>query len=294
MKLTKDQKMKFVQDGAAEIKKYSVIGVLPLNAIPDRLVQKARNSMRAQTKFIIAKKSLLIRILESDGKTKPLAGELGGMSAILLSNEDPFVLYRNFKASSIKLAAKPGQVSPEDINIEAQETTLQPGQTVTELKQAGIDVQIQKGKVVIAKDKVLVKKGTVISVAVAKALKTLDIMPFTAAISPRVLMQGSLVFTTDVLSITPTQVSGDMTIAFRSALALSIDAGIVNQYTIVTLIERAYRGAMAVGIEGKVPEPGIVEKLVANAALQANALGSMVKEEPAAAPAEAPAAAPAS
>ncbi|MCW6160538.1 MAG: 50S ribosomal protein L10 [Candidatus Micrarchaeales archaeon] len=289
MKFTKDQKMKFVQEQAGEVKKYSVVGVLPLNAIPDRLVQKARNSMRSQTRFIIAKKSLLIRILESDEKTKPLVGELGGMSAILLSNEDPFVLYQNFKSSSIKLAAKPGQVAPEDINIEAQETTLQPGQTVTELKQAGIDVQIQKGKVVIAKDKVLVKKGTVISVAVAKALKTLDIMPFTAAITPKVLLQGKLVFTTDVLSITPTVVSGEMSVAFRSALALSIEAGIVNQYTIVTLIERAFRSALAVGIEGKVPEPGIVEKLVANAALQASALGSMVKEEPAEASAKAPA-----
>lgn len=281
MKLTKEQKMKFVQEQAGEIKKYSVVGVLPLSAIPDRLVQKARNSMRSQTKFIIAKKSLLTRILESDEKTKPLAVQLGGMSAILLSNEDPFALYQNFKTNSLKLSAKPGQVAPDDINIEAQETALQPGQTVTELKQAGIDVQIQKGKVVIAKDKVLVKKGTVISVAVAKALKTLDIQPFSAVIEPKVLLQGKLTFTSDVLSITPVLVSGEMSVAFRSALALSIEAGIVNQYTIVTLIERAYRGAMAVGVEGKVPEPGIVEKLVANAALQANALGSMVKEEPA-------------
>ena len=38
-----------------------------------------------------------------------------------------------------------------------------PGQAVTDLKTAGIDVQIQKGKVVISKDKVITKKGEVIT-----------------------------------------------------------------------------------------------------------------------------------
>ena len=59
-----------------------------------------------------------------------------------------------------------------------------PGQTVTELKAAGIDVQIQKGKVVIAKDKVLVKKGETISPGVAKALHTLEVYPFSAVVDP--------------------------------------------------------------------------------------------------------------
>ena len=59
-----------------------------------------------------------------------------------------------------------------------------PGQTVTELKTAGIDVQIQKGKVVIAKDKMLVKKGEQMTPKVAKALHSSKYIPFNAVVEP--------------------------------------------------------------------------------------------------------------
>jgi large subunit ribosomal protein L10 len=277
--LNKQQKMKFVDERSRELKKYSVVGILPVNSIPDRLVQASRNKMRPQVKFIIAKKSLLTRILESDANTKPLVKELTGMSAIVLSNEDPFVLYKGFKANSLKLGAKPNSIAPADINIEAGETSIQPGQAVTELKQAGIDVQIQKGKVVIAKEKVLVKKGGIITTAVSKALKTLGIMPFTATIEPQVLLSGKMIFTKDVLRIDTQQVVAEMVQGFTYALTISLKAKIVNRYTITTFIQTSYREAMALGIAAEIPEPGIIEKLLASAALQAASLNSMVKEE---------------
>ncbi len=289
IKLSKDQKMKFVGEQQKELKKYSVIGVLPVNGIPDRLVQASRNKMRPQVKFIIAKKSLLTRILDADPKTKPLVKELTGMSAILLSNDDPFAIYRGFKSNSLKLSAKPKQRAPEDINIQGGETSIQPGQAVTELKQAGIDVQIQKGKVVIAKDKTLVKKGEVISLAVSKALKTLDIQPFVASIEPSAMLSGGLMFTKDILGIDSKQVAGEVSLGFSQAFALSLKAKIVNRYTVVPMITDAFRAAVAVGYTAKLYESGIIDKLMAEAVLQATALNILIKppEQPAAAPTEA-------
>lgn len=277
--------MKFVEMHKQELAKYKLVGVVPLSGIPDRLVQATKNRERAQVKFIIGKKTLLTRILESQEHTKPLVQELTGMSAIILSNEDPFKLYRSFKANTLKLGAKPNSISPEDINIQSGETSIQPGQAVTELKQAGIDVKIDKGKVVISKDKVLVKKGEKITTAVAKALKTLDIQPFSASIEPSVLYADRMFFRRDILSITPAIVSGQVATAFTQAFAISMKGKIVNQYTLPSLIGEAYRSAIALGIEGKIPEPGISDKLLANAALQAAALNAMVKEPPAEQPA---------
>ncbi len=274
---TKTDKTKFVDAGKAALKKYSLVGVVPLSGIPDRLFQRSRNGMKPSTEFIMGRKTLMVKILESSDHTKLLVPYVTGTSAIVLSNENPFVLYRGFKANSLKLGAKPKQLSPEDINISAGETSIQPGQAVTELKQAGIDVQIQKGKVVIAKDKVLVKKGAVISPAVAKALKTLDIMPFSASIQPSVFLSGKIMFTKDVLGIDAAQVASDVSRGFSAAYTLSISAGIVSRYTIRPLLVKAYMSAMAVGIEGKIYEPGIVDRLLASATLQASSLNSMVK-----------------
>lgn len=277
MTLAKQQKVKFVEAGAKDLSSCKLVGVVQLSNIPDRLVQRSRNGMRQKVRFIMGRKTLLARILESNPKTKHLAKELTGTSAILLSNDDPFTIYKGFKANTIRLAAKPNQISPEDIPIAAAETSLQPGQTVTELKQAGIDVQIQKGKVVIAKDKILVKKGEKISPSVAKALKILDIMPFSATITPSVMFADNLNYTQKVLSIDSQSVLNDILHSFRAAFEISMKGKLVNAYTIRPLITEAFRNALALGMEAEIPEKGIIEKIVANAALGAATLNSMVK-----------------
>ncbi|MGC8647777.1 MAG: 50S ribosomal protein L10 [Candidatus Micrarchaeia archaeon] len=273
--LTKDQKIRFVEDAKKMIQSYSTIGVVELNSIPDRLLQSVRNSMSNEAKLIIGRKSLLGRILDANDSTKMLAQHLSGTSAIILSNDDPFELYQKFKAKSIKLEAKPGQVANSDIEIKSGETTLQPGQAVTDLKSAGIDVQIQKGKVVISKDKILVKKGETVELSVAKALHLLGVMPFTAVMAPKVLLSNGVIFSSEVLGRTKEQTILEIGDAFSKALALSLELGIVNSYTIERLIGKAYRIALGLGIAANIYAPGIIERILEKAYAQASALNAL-------------------
>ncbi len=278
---TKDQKIKFVKDAGKDISKYSTVGIINLGGIPDRLLQKSRNSTRGETRLIFGKRTLLVKILESNAKTKGLVAHMAGTSAILLSNSDPFELFKTFKSNAIKLAAKPKQVAPEDIMIHGGETSLQPGAAVTELKQAGIDVQIQKGKVVIGKDKVLVKKGDPISSVAAKVLHTLGTLPFTAVIEPSVLIANGTTFTKELLDIDDQRTIADLLSAFKNAYFLSIDRGIINQYTVKPLLVKAFMQARALGIETRAYEPGIIEVLLGTASAQASALNALNREQPA-------------
>ncbi len=277
--LTKDQKRKFVEDGKNSVQKYANVGIVPLSGIPDRLLQSTKNRMKSEVRFILGRKTLLKRILESNDKTKKIADKLEATSAIILSNDDPFELYGKFKAGTIKLAAKPNQIAPADVSVAAGETSIMPGQAVTDLKSAGIDVQIQKGKVVIAKDKVITKKGEVITASVAKALHTLDINPFSATLAPSLMLSGSIIFNRSVLGIDAAKTTADLTIAFNSAMTLSMEVGIVNAYTIKTLIAKAYRSAYHLGIEAKLPDAGIIEGLVSRAASQAASLNSLTDKK---------------
>ncbi|MGC8652328.1 MAG: 50S ribosomal protein L10 [Candidatus Micrarchaeia archaeon] len=272
--LSRDQKIKFVEAASKELSGYSTVGVVSLGSIPDRLLQSVKNSMRGETKFIIGRKSMLMRILESSEGTKKLVPQLSGTSAIILSNDDPFELYAKFKAKSIRLEAKPGQMAPDDVGIKSGETSMQPGQAVTDLKSAGIDVQIQKGKVVIARDQVVVKKGDAISLQVAKALHLLGIAPFAAVIEPIAMISNGITFTRDVLSITKETTIARISEAFAQALALSFGANIVNAYTIGTMVSRAYANAVALGVSANIYAEGITGKLIEKALAQAKMLGS--------------------
>lgn len=271
---TKQEKVKFVQDMQKEMKRYKVVGVVSIDGLPDRLVQSMKNRLKPETRFIMARKKLLQKILEAHDHGKELSESIQTSAAIILSNEDAFELYNKFKANVIKLSAKPGQIAPDDVHIESGETSIMPGQTVTELKSAGIDVQIQKGKVVIAKDKILVKKGEHISLPVAKALHTLEITPFSAVVDPLLLAEGRMLYTRQVLGINTETTTAMLQEAFRSAVAVSMDRNIVNQYTINSFITKAYNSALYLGLEAKILDSGIVEGLIARVIREAGALNS--------------------
>jgi large subunit ribosomal protein L10 len=275
----KDQKKKFVENIKKELKAYKVVGIVELNGLPDRLLQSTKNSLKPNTRFIMGRKTLLSKILEAHPKGKELEKGLTGTSAIILSNEDPFALYKRFKGNVIKLSAKPGQLAPNDVEIQSGETSILPGQTVTELKSAGIDVQIQKGKVVIAKDKVLVKKGEVISPSVAKALHTLEIMPFSAVVDPLFMAEGTMLYGRNVLGLNAEVLSTMIAQAFNAALQLSIEGKIINSYTAERLVAIAYRNAIALGTEANLYDSGIIEGVIAKAVLGANSLSEMVKPD---------------
>lgn len=257
-----EQKKNVVEQRSKSLKGYSTVAILPLGGIPDRLLQSIRNKMRGEAEFMTGRKNILTRILKSDSRTAELVKHVDGTCAVVMTNSDPFTLYKAFKGSSIKLAAKPNQIAPEDINIEAGETSIAPGQAVTELKTAGIDVRIDRGKVVISKSKVLVKKGEKISINIAKALHTLEIQPFSAELVPSVTFSGGLVFTPDILSISRETTVADILQAFSRGFALSIGAKIVNKSTIGVLMAEAYRNAVALGVGAKIYDTKIVERLL--------------------------------
>ena len=276
--LTKAQKKDFVIKSQAELKKYKTIGIIQLAGIPDRLLQATKSKLKGKARFILGRKNMLARILDANADSKKLAAALSGTCAILLSNEDPFELFKSFKSNSIKLEAKPKQVASADVFVHAGETSLQPGQAVTEIKQAGIDVQIQKGKVVIGKDKLVVKRSEVIAPALAKALHTLGITPFTAVIEPVEIFSGGLLFKRALLDIDPSRTAEEIAHSFNSAVALCFECGITNGYTIRTLITRAFNNAMAVGVRAGIYDKGVTERLLSKAASHASALNSLTSK----------------
>ncbi len=277
--MLKAQKVEFVKNTIKEAKSYATVGILPLNAIPDSLVQKARNSLKPDVRFIMARKNLALRIIEGDPRLAKLKDYATGNFAILLSNLDPVALNKLILANRKRLLAKPGQVAPSEIEIQSGETLIAPGQAVTDMKAAGIDVKIEKGKVVISKSKVLVKKGDKISVAISKALKMLDIAPFEVGTKLSVAINGDLAFTERVLAVDAAYVAQELAISFAEANGIATHIGFVTSYNINGMLTKAYMSALGLGLEAEIYEPGISDKLLAKAVREALSLNSMVKTE---------------
>jgi large subunit ribosomal protein L10 len=274
MAITGDQKRQTVARVEKELKRYPVIAVASLQALPGRQYSLIRKKLRGQAELVVARNTLLARALKA---AKPdvaaaLENTIAGPTALILTTLGPFKLFRLIKESKSKAAAKPGAIAPADIVVPAGETNLAPGPVLTELKQAKVDAKIQGPKVVISRDSLVAKRGEPIPEAVTKVLSKLGIEPMEIGLQVNAVWENGVVYKPDVLDVEPAQYLGWVRQAAAQSLNLAVFARFFTPQTAPLLVTKAARQSRALAVHAGVFEKGVMGDLLAKAARQAGAL----------------------
>jgi len=287
------------------IKEHSVVGIVNMHGIPASQVQHIRRNLRGTASLKMSRNTLIERALnELDGSVAELNKHFEGQSALIFTKENPFRLFKLLEKTKTKMAAKPGEIAPEDIVVQKGPTTFKPGPIVGEFQQVGIPAVIEGGKVKIRETKTVVKKGEVINRKVAEALSKLGIKPMDVGLALQAAYYRGSVFTPEMLAIDEEAYANNIALAARQAFNLSVNAAIPTRLTIGAIIGRAVSEARNVGVEAGVYEKDIIDLIIGRArrdmlavALAAQAHGFDLDEETlkavTAAAATVPAAAPA-
>src|SRR5439155_984135 len=82
-----------------------------------------------------------------------------GQTAVVTADINPFRLFKELEATKTRAPARGGEIAPEDLWVRAGETPFKPGPVVGELQKAGVPAAIERGKVVIRQDKLMVRAG---------------------------------------------------------------------------------------------------------------------------------------
>ncbi|MEM3400248.1 MAG: 50S ribosomal protein L10 [Candidatus Micrarchaeia archaeon] len=265
-----------VAELSKEIGKASLIGLVDIRNLPDSQFQRIKKSFRGEVKFKVFKNTIIERALKKSGKAQELAEKMLGPTAILLSDMDPFELFNKIKSSKGRAFLKPGQTAPFDIVVPAGETSIPPGPAMTELKQVGINVKLDKGKVVIATDSVVAKKGEKVPLGVAKALQTLGIKPLEIGMSIIALWQDGFLYTPDILDVDPAKTLADIKTAVMNAFNLSINCDYPTKDNAGLFIAIAYNNARNLAINANIYEKEVIDAILARAAMHANAINSRI------------------
>lgn len=256
----------------------SVIGVVDLRQMPSAQLQEIRKKLRGRATITVTKTSLIRRALEGNAQAEKLLPTMEDVPCgLIVTSENPFKIYNFIKNSKSRSNAKPGMVAPADIWVSAQETDLPPGPVLSDLKQAKIDAKMDKGKVVIASDSLVAKKGDTITLAMASALAKLGVTPIEISLRIPVMVEGGVAYAADVLSIDAAEFLGRLTGAYSSAVNLSVFAGYPTTVSIKLMIAKASRNARAVSLDAGIVTKDTVKDLISRASRQATALSSKVK-----------------
>lgn len=247
-----------MQEVKKDSKEYPVVAVASIASLPSRNYGAIKKKLRGQADIIFGRHTLLKMALEeSRPETKELISHLGNGGVLVFTKLPAFQLYKLFKQNKSKTAAKPGQIAPSDIIIQAGETSLAPGPVLTELKQAKIDARIQGTKVVIAKDALVARKGEAVSEQAAKILSKLGVQPMDIGIEVKAVWDNGLLYKQEVLNVDEEALAESLKQAHASAVNLAVFAGIMNGTTAQIIIAKAAREANALQklVESKQAKP---------------------------------------
>ena len=239
--------------------KYKVISVGDITSLPSKQFQNIRKKLKDKVIIRVTKKRLIKNAIESlkEKDLKSLDKYLESVMPVLLfTNEDPFRLYKLLKKSKSKAAAKPGQIAPNDLIVEAGPTNFTPGPIIGELGQVGIVASVENGKIAIKKDKVLVKEGEEIDDKKASILAKLGIEPMEIGLNLKVVYDDGTLYEKSVLDFDEEKLVNDIKIAHQNAIGLALKIGYTTKETIKLLISKAAAQAKALNskIEPKMEE----------------------------------------
>jgi len=276
-------KFKEVEDLTKIIKDNSVIGIAEIGSIPAPQMQQMRENLREKMVIRSSKNTLIFRALDDTEKNikniTALKEIITGQTALIATDLNPFKLFNQLKKTRSKAPARGGEIAPEDIMVKKGDTPFKPGPIVGDLQKVGIPASIQGGKVVINKDKVLVKEGEVISSDIAQMLTRLEIYPIEIGISLHGCYEDGFIFKPDVLDVDMDQYMSQIRLAASSAFNLAVETAWVNKLTVQPLIMKAYRDSYNLAVDQGIVNKETVKQIIAKAHRSMVSVASNVKDE---------------
>ncbi|OGS48670.1 MAG: 50S ribosomal protein L10 [Euryarchaeota archaeon RBG_16_68_13] len=271
-------KKELVDDLAKRFRESQVVGIASIQGIPAPQFQAIRQRLRGRATITVSKNNLLRLALKAAADKKPhleaLASSVEGQTAVVTADLNPFKLFKELEATKTKAPARGGEVAPEDLWVREGETPFKPGPVVGDLQKAGIPAAIDRGKVVIKKDKLLVKAGDRIPRDVAHVLARLEIFPLIVGLDLRGAYEDGTVFRRDALAVDDTVVRAQILDASRRAFNLAMFVAYPSKATIRSLLGLAQRDGLSLAVESGFPTKDSVRFLFAKAQAQMLALAS--------------------
>ncbi|MEK6906898.1 MAG: 50S ribosomal protein L10 [Nanoarchaeota archaeon] len=263
MKHVSKKKIEEVKKLIELMKQYKVIGIIDLTSLPSPNLQAIKNKLMNKIEIKVVKKSL-IKIAIDESKERDLSSLKrfleNSIPAILLSNEDPFRLFKLIKENKTNAPAKPGQLAPFDLTIPAGPTQFTPGPIIGELGAIGLQTSVEAGKIVIKKDKLVVKQGEVIKPEVASILAKLSIEPIEISVNVLAIYDNNVLYEKIVLDVNQEDYINNIKLAYNQAVKLAEEIGYVSKDNVEMLLIKAYRDAFLLSKELKIETSTEVEK----------------------------------
>ena len=277
--MVKQEKMQEVEEVKQLLNSYSVIGVLNMHKLPARQLQQIRHSLD-KTVIKMSKKTLLAMAIDGADKNNlsKIKDNLSGSVALLLSNDNPFKLFKILKENRSPASAKVGDIATKDIIIQKGSTGLSPGPAISTLQKIGLKASVQGGKIAILQDKVVCKAGEIITEDTAAVLGLLKIEPLEIGLNLTVAYEDGIIYVKNDLDIDVDAYINEIQKGVQQAFNLSINTGYPTKQTIELMIQKTFMETKSLCIEAGILEKDFIDDILIKAIREAKSLEGLVNK----------------
>lgn len=259
-----------------------VVGIVDIQGIPSKQINKMRARLRGEVDLTVTKITFLKRALDEVAEQRPGIEELkeavDGQVGLVTTEVNPFKLFKMMERTKTPAPAKGGELAPNDISIKAGDTSFKPGPVVREFQQVGIPAAIERGKVVIKKNAVLVKAGEPIPKDLAGVLPRLDILPLILGLDLKAVFEEDTVYRPEILDVDMNAFMGQLASGAAAAFNLAINARVFNEATIRTLLAEGRSYAFSLAVETGIMTPDTAQPILARAHSKMLALAAHIPD----------------
>lgn len=185
-KAVPESKKQLVKEIVQNIKNSKSVIIASTRKLPSSQFHSIKKSLRGKANIKVARKSSIIRAIDSVGKPgiEKLKESIHADIALFFSDLDSFELSGLLADNQSPTKAKAGDIALEDITVEPGPTDLIPGPAISELGAVGLKVSVEGGKLAIKLQHTIVKAGETIKPNVASVLGKLNITPMKVGFEP--------------------------------------------------------------------------------------------------------------
>ncbi len=268
-------------DAIAELlSSYESVGVVDIAGIPSRQLQDMRRELHGSAELRVSRNTLLKRALEAvDEGVEVLTDVVSGQVGLIGTNDNPFGLYQQLEASKTSAPIGAGEVAPNDIVLEEQDTGIDPGPFVGDLQQVGASARIQQGSIHITEDSLVCEAGEPVSADLANVLGELGLEPKEVGLDLRAVVSEGVRFEPDELELDVDAYREDITAAAARGRNLSVNAAYPTDRTTPTLLSMASGDATGLGLAAAIASPDTAPDLIGKADAQVRALAAQIDDE---------------
>ena len=257
-----------------------IVGIVDIGGVPAGNMLGMRSSLRDRMTMTMAKKTLIKIAWKQAGLSEDDLDQLleGAIQPCIVHSEtlNAFELFAELDKTRQGRAAKEGEKAPSDIVVEKGPTEFGPGPIVGEFNAVGIPAKIDKGKVAIQKTVTVVNEGDIISGDLGIMLAKLGITPIEIGLILTGAIEGGLVFPASSLNLDLDGFKSDVISATSGAFNLACNTRWFSATTMPTLLSKASGEAMAVAIEAGVVNDETVSLFITRANAHAMAISGQL------------------